>query len=101
MRINLTKKDLINSVYMQIGFSKKISENLINDFLITIVENLKKERKIKIAKFGTFSIRNKKSRLGRNPLTKEKKIISSRNVVLFKASNEFKDIINLKNDSKN
>ena len=101
MRINLTKKDLINSVYMQIGFSKKISENLINDLLTTIVENLKKERKIKIAKFGTFSIRNKKSRLGRNPLTKEKKIISSRNVVLFKASNEFKDIINLKNDSKN
>ena len=86
---------------MQIGFSKKISENLINDFLITIVENLKKEKKIKIAKFGTFSIRNKKSRLGRNPLTKEKKIISSRNVVLFKASSEFKDIINLKNDSKN
>ena len=101
MRINLTKKDLINSVYMQIGFSKKISENLINDLLTTIVENLKKERKIKIAKFGTFSIRNKKSRLGRNPLTKEKKIISSRNVVLFKASNEFKDIINFKNDSKN
>jgi len=101
VRINLTKKDLINSVYMQIGFSKKISENLINDLLTTIVENLKKERKIKIAKFGTFSIRNKKSRLGRNPLTKEKKIISSRNVVLFKASNEFKDIINLKNDSKN
>ena len=63
---------------MQIGFSKKISENLINDLLTTIVENLKKERKIKIAKFGTFSIRNKKSRLGRNPLTKEKKIISSK-----------------------
>jgi integration host factor subunit alpha len=101
VRINLTKKDLINSIYMQIGFSKKISENLINDFLITIVENLKKEGKIKIAKFGTFSIRNKKSRLGRNPRTKEKKIISSRNVVLFKASNEFKEIINLKNDSKN
>ena len=42
-RINLTKKDLINSVYMQIGFSKNISENLINDFLIKIKENLKIE----------------------------------------------------------
>ena len=42
-RTNLTKKDLINSIYMQIGFSKNISENLIDDFLITIVENLKKE----------------------------------------------------------
>ena len=40
-RINLTKKDLINSIYMQIGFSKNISENLIDDFLITIIENLK------------------------------------------------------------
>ena len=100
MRVNLTKKDLVNAIYMQIGFSKKISENLINDFLSTILDNLKKNGKIKISKFGTFSIRNKKSRLGRNPLTKEKKIISSRNVVLFKASNEFKDLINSKDESK-
>ena len=98
-RTNLTKKDLINSVYMQIGFSKNISENLIDDFLITILENLKKEKKLKLAKFGTFSIRSKKSRIGRNPLTKEKKIISSRDVVLFKASKEFKDLVNSKNDS--
>ena len=45
-RINLTKKDLINSVYMQIGFSKKISENLIDDFFFTIMENLQNEKKI-------------------------------------------------------
>tara|TARA_B100000795_G_scaffold132655_1_gene98987 strand:+ start:102 stop:401 length:300 start_codon:yes stop_codon:yes gene_type:complete len=97
-RINLTKKDLINSVYMQIGFSKNISENLIEDFLITIIENLKKEKKLKLSKFGTFSIRSKKSRIGRNPKTKEKKIISDRDVVLFKASKEFKDLVNSKND---
>jgi len=98
-RINLTKKDLINSIYMQIGFSKKISENLIDDFLITIIDNLKKEKKIKISKFGTFTIRSKKSRIGRNPLTKEKKIISDRDVVLFKASKEFKNLVNIKNDA--
>ena len=98
-RINLTKKDLINSVYMQIGFSKNISENLIDDFLKTIVENLQNERKLKFSKFGTFSIRNKKSRIGRNPITKEQKTISQRDVVLFKASNEFKDLVNSKNDS--
>ena len=98
-RINLTKKDLINSVYMQIGFSKSISENLIDDFLKTIIENLKSEKKLKLSKFGTFSIRNKKSRIGRNPLTKEQKIISQRNVVLFKASKEFKDLVNSGNDS--
>ena len=98
-RINLTKKDLINSVYMQIGFSKSISENLIDDFLTTIIKNLQREKILKLSKFGTFSIRSKKSRMGRNPLTKEQKIISQRNVVLFKASKEFKDLVNSRNDS--
>ena len=84
---------------MQIGFSKSISENLIDDFLITITDNLKNEKKLKLSKFGTFSIRSKKSRIGRNPRTKEQKIISNRDVVLFKASKEFKDLVNSKNDS--
>ena len=98
MRINLTKKDLVNLVYMQLGFSKKISENLIEDFLSIIVTNIKNEKKLKLSKFGTFSIRQKKSRIGRNPKTKEIKVISSRNVVLFKPSKEFKEFINLKNN---
>ena len=96
MRINLTKKDLVNLVYMQLGFSKQVSENLIEDFLSTIVSNLKDEKKLKLSKFGTFSIRQKKSRVGRNPKTKESKVISSREVVLFKPSKEFKEFINLK-----
>ena len=98
MRVNLTKKDLINSIYMQIGFSKKISENILEDVMETIIENLKKNKKLKISKFGTFTIRNKKSRIGRNPLTKEKKVISSRNVVLFRPSKEFKDLVNSNKD---
>ena len=97
-RLNLIKKDLINSIYMQIGFSKNISENLIDDFLTSITENLKKEKKLKLSKFGTFTIRSKKSRIGRNPKTKEQKNISDRDVVLFKASKEFKDLVNSKND---
>jgi len=84
---------------MQIGFSKNIAENLIDDFLRTITENLKNEKKLKLSKFGTFSIRSKKSRIGRNPKTKEQKTISDRDVVLFKASKEFKDLVNSKNDS--
>ena len=96
MRTNLTKKDLVNQVYMQVGFSKLISENLIDEFFSLIISNLIKEKKIKIAKFGTFLIRTKKERLGRNPKTKEDKLISERNVVLFKPSNEFKDLINKK-----
>ena len=98
MRINLTKKDLVNLIYMQLGFSKQISENLINDFLSTIILNIKREKKLKLSKFGTFSIRQKKSRIGRNPKTKETKLISSRDVVLFKPSKEFKDFVNLKDN---
>ncbi len=96
MRINLTKKDLVNLVYMQIGFSKSISENLIDEFFSIIVSNLKKEKKVKISNFGTFSIRQKKLRIGRNPKTKEEKMISARNVVLFKPSKEFKKLLNNK-----
>ena len=98
MRINLTKKDLVNLIYMQIGFSKKISENLIDDFFQTIIENLLKEKSLKLSNFGTFTIRQKQSRVGRNPKTKKETVISERNVVLFKPSKVFKDFVNLKND---
>ena len=80
----------------QIGFSKQIAENLIDEFFSLIVKNLRKEKKLKISNFGTFSIREKKSRIGRNPKTKEEKNISKRNVVLFKPSKEFKKLINEK-----
>ena len=99
MRINLTKKDIVNLVYMQIGFSKQISESIINEFFSLIIYNLKKEKKLKISNFGTFSIRKKNSRIGRNPKTKEEKKISERNVVLFKPSKEFREFINIKNDA--
>ena len=95
MRVNLTKKDLVNLIYMQIGFSKQISEILIDEFFNLIITNLQKEKKIKISNFGTFTVREKKKRIGRNPRTKEEKIISARNVVLFKPSKDFKNFINL------
>jgi len=98
MRTNLTKKDLVNIIYMQVGFSKQISEHLIDEFFSLITLNLKKEKKLKLTKFGTFFIKSKKSRVGRNPKTKEDKIISERNVVLFKPSKEFKKFINSKNE---
>ena len=98
MRTNLTKKDLVNIIYMQVGFSKQMSEHLIDEFFSLITLNLKKEKKLKLTKFGTFFIKLKKSRIGRNPKTKENKIISERNVVLFKPSKEFKEFINSKNE---
>ena len=94
MRINLTKREIVNSIYMQIGYSKNISENLLEDFFEIIFNSLKKNNKVKIAKFGTFQVRFKKSRIGRNPKTKEKKVISERKVILFKPSKELKKKIN-------
>ena len=98
MRINLTKKDIVNSLYMQIGYSKKISENLFEDIFEIILDNLKRYKMVKIAKFGTFILREKKSRIGRNPKTKEKKLISQRKVVLFKPSKELKKKVNFQNE---
>ena len=97
MRVNLTKKEIINSIYMQIGFSKKISTTLLEDVFQIILKNILSEGKVKIAKFGTFILRKKNQRIGRNPKTKDEKIISERNVILFKPSKEFKEYIN-KND---
>jgi len=97
MRINLTKKEIVNSIYMQIGFSKKISENLLEDVFQIILKNIISENKVKISKFGTFILKKKNKRIGRNPKTKEEKIISERNVISFKPSKELKEYIN-KND---
>ena len=68
---------------MQIGFSKKISETLLEDIFELIIKNIIKHKKVKIAKFGTFTLRNKKERAGRNPKTKEPAIIASRNAVSY------------------
>ena len=97
MRDNLTKKEIINSIYMQLGLSKKISEIILDDFISLIIDNLHEKKKVKISNFGTFFLKRKKSRIGRNPKTKEKKIITERNVVTFKPSKFIKNYIN-KND---
>ena len=99
MKINLTKKDIVNSIYMQIGFSKKITENLLDDLILIIKENIKDNKKLKLTNFGTFTIRKKNKRMGRNPKTKEEKIINSRNVIQFKPSKKFKQYLNMEKDA--
>ena len=94
MRINLTKKEIINSIYMQVGFSKKISENLLDDFLYILLDELLINKKVKISKFGTFSIKEKKQRIGRNPKTKKEFLISARKVLIFKSSKELQKLVN-------
>ena len=98
MRLNLTKKEIVNSIYMQLGLSKNILDLILEDILKLIDKNLKKNKKVKISNFGTFEVRYKNKRIGRNPKTKEKKIITARNVVLFKPSKEFKKFININNE---
>ena len=94
MRINLTKKEIINSIYMQLGYSKKLIENILEDMFEIILESLKEKGKVKISNFGTFILRHKKSRIGRNPKTKKEAVISERNVILFKPSKFLKNKIN-------
>ena len=94
MRQNLTKKEIINSIYMQLGFSKKLIENIFEDIFDILLESLKDKGKVKISNFGTFILRHKKSRIGRNPKTKKEAIISERKVILFKPSKFLKNKIN-------
>ena len=94
MRQNLTKKEIINSIYMQLGFSKKLIENILEDIFEILLESLKEKGKVKISNFGTFILRHKKPRIGRNPKTKKEALISERNVILFKPSKFLKNKIN-------
>tara|TARA_B100000131_G_scaffold263227_1_gene259993 strand:+ start:284 stop:577 length:294 start_codon:yes stop_codon:yes gene_type:complete len=94
MRQNLTKKEIINSIYMQLGYSKKLIENILEDMFEIILESLKEKGKVKISNFGTFILRHKKSRIGRNPKTKKEAVISERNVILFKPAKFLKNKIN-------
>ena len=96
LKKSTNRKYLANKIYQKIGFSKIISENIVNDIFNIITSYLEKNDKIKVTSFGTFLKTRKKERIGRNPKTKEEKIISSRYVVTFRASKLFKNTINLK-----
>ena len=91
---NINRKCLSNKIHKNIGFSKIISENILNDIFSIIKSNFNNVLKIKIKKFGTFSKKRKKERLGRNPKTKEEKLIFERNVITFKPSFFFRKKIN-------
>ena len=83
---NLTKKDLSKKINQNLGFSKNFSLNLVDNFFNTIISELKKTDKIKLSSFGTFLIKNKKERIGRNPKNKVEAKIHARKVIKFKPS---------------
>jgi len=91
---NFTRKDLSNKIYKNVGFSKNLSLKIVDDFFESIILDIIKSNKIKISSFGTFSILNKKERMGRNPKTGVQAKIFSRKVVKFKPSLSFKKKIN-------
>ena len=97
---NSTRKDLSNKIYQKLGFSKNLSSIIVDDFFESLTTELIKTKKVKITSFGTFKVVDKSERIGRNPKTKESKIISQRNVVSFKPSNEFKNYINKNEKNK-
>ena len=91
---NFTRKDLSNKIFKNLGFSKNFSSNIIDDFFEILLTEIIKRDKIKISSFGTFSILNKKERMGRNPKTGVQAKIFSRKVVKFKPSLLLKEKIN-------
>ena len=91
---NFTRKDLSIKIYKNLGFSKNLSSKIVDDFFETLVSEIIKLNKIKISSFGTFSILNKKERVGRNPKTKIEAKIFSRKVVKFKPSLILKEKLN-------
>ena len=91
---NFTRKDLSNKIHKNVGFSKNLSLKIVDDFFESIILEIIKSNKIKISSFGTFSILNKKERMGRNPKTGVQAKIFSRRVVKFRPSLSFKNKIN-------
>ena len=94
LKKNFTRKDLSNKIYQDLGFSKNLSLKIVDNFFETLISGIIKSNKIKISSFGTFSVSNKKERIGRNPKTKIEAKIFSRKVVKFKPSLLLKEKLN-------
>ena len=83
---NITRFQIAESIHNEFGLPKKDCIEFVSDIIDIIIEGLQNSGIVKIHNFGTFIIRNKKSRIGRNPKTKEEVMIGERKVISFKAS---------------
>ena len=92
----MTKSDMVEKIYEKIGFSKKESAELVEMVFDIIKSTLESGEKIKIAGFGTFVVKEKADRRGRNPQTGEEIVISARKILTFKPSQVLKSSINTK-----
>ena len=91
---NFTRKDLSNKIYKTLGFSKNLSSIMVDDFFETLTSELTKSNEVKISSFGTFQVKSKKARVGRNPKTKVEAKILPRKIVKFRPSLLLKNKIN-------
>ncbi len=94
MSKTITRADLGNSVYREVGLSLSESMNLVDAFFDALIESLEEGNNVKLSSFGTFSLRRKKSRMGRNPKTGVEVMITPRTVLSFNPSNILKESVN-------
>ncbi len=90
----MTKSDIVEAVYQNVGFTKKRAAEVVNLILDTMKDALEDGEKVKISGFGNFEIRKKDARKGRNPQTGEEITISERRVLTFKPSQVLKERLN-------
>ncbi len=95
---NISRDEIAEAMKNEFGFNRKLCLDIVNDIIDVIIEGLQSDKKVKIHNFGTFKLNNKKSRIGRNPKTKEEYEITSRNVITFKASKILLKYINSDTD---
>ena len=96
---NISRDEIAEAMKIEFGFNRKLCLDIVNDIIDIIIDGLQSDQKVKIHNFGTFTLNKKKSRIGRNPKTKEEYNISSRNVITFKASKILLKYINKENDN--
>ena len=94
MIMSVTRADLTEAVYQEVGLSRNESAQLVESVLEEIASTLARGASVKVSSFGTFSVRDKAERIGRNPKTGEEVPISPRRVLVFRASHVLKDRIN-------
>ena len=92
--MTVTRADLMTAVYQEVGLSRKESAQLVGSVLEEITSTLAQGEAVKLSSFGTFSVRHKGQRMGRNPKTGEEVPILPRPVLIFRASHVLKDRIN-------
>ena len=97
MEKTTTRSSLSEAVFKNVGLSRNESSNLVDSVFSEILTSLIKGDDVKISSFGTFIVRDKKERIGRNPKTGEEVPITARSVVTFRASNVLKSKVNAKN----